>query len=183
MSPWAKIDDRFHSHPKIRAALEHPYALGLHAVALSYCAAYTTDGVVHRQFIEGCISHPKRRSSAVSSLVAIGLWRVCPDGWEIHDWLEFNPSRAEIIEQRRQNAERQADWRDRRNDVTNALRNGLLTAPQPNPALKEEKKEERKEERRPPRRRIGGPTAAEANAAADSWAAVKAERLRHGPED
>lgn len=89
--PWAKIDDRFHAHPKVARAGDA--AIGLHIRALSYCAAYLTDGLVPRDFARG-----KKR--AASRLVAVGLWEVHADGWVIHDYLEYNLSAEEVKEQR-----------------------------------------------------------------------------------
>ena len=47
---WAKIDDRLHSHTKVRkAGLE---AMGLWVLCLSHCAAQLTDGFVDMVDIE-----------------------------------------------------------------------------------------------------------------------------------
>lgn len=44
---WGKLDDQFHSHPKVLAAGNE--AVGVYARSLSYCAAYHTDGFVSRR--------------------------------------------------------------------------------------------------------------------------------------
>lgn len=88
---WAKIDDKLHSHPKAaKAGLE---ALGLHALAMSYCAAYQTDGHVVSTFpLEKA---GDRAQPLTDRLVEVGLWELNGDGWVIHDWLKYNLSRRQ----------------------------------------------------------------------------------------
>jgi hypothetical protein len=43
---WARLDDKFHSDPKILAAGNA--AVGLYARSIAYCADHLTDGVVER---------------------------------------------------------------------------------------------------------------------------------------
>ena len=56
-------------------------------------AAYELDGKVPQAFVqqkaEGCAD------SLAGALVAAGLWEVNGRGWLIHDWLKYNPSRAQ----------------------------------------------------------------------------------------
>jgi hypothetical protein len=92
--PWAKVDDKLHAHPKVaRAGLE---ALGLHLLAMSYCAAYETEGHVDAHFAEGKAA--KRTRALVARLVESGLWEPNGNGWTIHDWLLYNPTREEAAE-------------------------------------------------------------------------------------
>jgi hypothetical protein len=92
---WAKVCDTAHSHPKmLEAGLE---AVGLWTLALSHCAAYLTDGHVKRSAAERLAgAHLDRLAGR---LVHVGLWEVHPsgDGWQVHDFLEFNPSRAAAV--------------------------------------------------------------------------------------
>ena len=89
--PWAKVDDKLHGHPKAaKAGLE---ALGLHLLAMSHCAAYETEGHVGRSFPEEKAG--VSWSGLTDSLVKSGLWEVNGNGWLIHDWLKYNPSRAQ----------------------------------------------------------------------------------------
>lgn len=105
---WTKLDDGFHSHPKVLAAgLE---AVGLHTLALSYSSQYLTDGHVGRAFVE---RHAGRRADRLAQqLVDAGLWE--PNGgdeWVIHDYLEFNPSREQITARRRADSNRKRSGR------------------------------------------------------------------------
>jgi hypothetical protein len=91
---WAKVDDKLHAHPKAaRAGLE---ALGLHLLAMSHVAAYETNGHVEATFPNQKAG--ERAGTLVDRLVSSGLWEVNGydgDGWIIHDWLKYNPSRVQ----------------------------------------------------------------------------------------
>jgi len=106
---WAKVDDQLHGHRKAKLAWKrHPRALGLHLLALSYCAGHLTDGLVDVEFVEEKVPVARERTAVTAALVDAGLWTVVEDGWRIHDWLEYNPSRTDILEKRRADAERKA---------------------------------------------------------------------------
>ncbi len=109
---WAKLDDQFHAHRKATKAWRaHPRALGLHLLAMSYCAGHLTDGLVDDEFVEEKIPQARERDQVTSALVDAELWTRVDDGWLIHDWLDFNPSRADTLEKRRKEADRKAAGR------------------------------------------------------------------------
>lgn len=109
---WAKIDDQFHSHRKAKRAWRaHPRALGLHMLAVSYCAGHLTDGLVDDEFVEEKMPNAKERKQTTDALVKVGLWHREPDGWRIHDWLDYNPSRDVVLDRRRRDSERKARGR------------------------------------------------------------------------
>jgi hypothetical protein len=110
---WAKVDDRLHSHPKPRKAGAE--AMGLWALALSYCADHLTDGRIDRGAVWGLainLGVPLRRvegwsEKTIERLVLAGLWKAEPDGaWRFHDWHDHQPSRAQVldIKEKRQRA-------------------------------------------------------------------------------
>ncbi len=112
---WAKLDDRFHSHPKIRAAwMRCPASIGLHAMAISYCADHETDGVVPEWFAVGALPRQREMREAVAALIAAGLWREHAEGWEIHDFLDYHLSREAA--RRRREADAQRKRRERGSD-------------------------------------------------------------------
>src|SRR5207244_2495192 len=49
----------------------------------------------------------------VDELVTAGIWVVLDDGWEIRNYLEFNPSAATVKKERAKNRERMRKMRDR----------------------------------------------------------------------
>lgn len=94
--PWAKLDDRFHTNPKVlKVWTTNPAALGLHALAMSYCAGEQTDGVIPMGFLALVMPGEKAREAAVRRLLDAGLWQVLGTEYVIHDWLKYNPSKAE----------------------------------------------------------------------------------------
>lgn len=110
---WAKLDDRFDDHRKVkRVWLACPQALGLHVMALTYCTRHETDGLVDREYVTEKAPAAKKRDAMTTALVTAGLWDEDPDGWRIHDFLDYNPSRADLDEKRRKDADRKARGRD-----------------------------------------------------------------------
>ena len=105
---WAKIDDQFHAHPKVQKAWQAaPRAIGLHLLALSHASAYLTDGHVSEAFVTQQVPVVRERLKTVDALLDAGLWHLDGDGgWEIHDYLEFNDSRAKVEARRRADSKR-----------------------------------------------------------------------------
>jgi hypothetical protein len=46
--------------------------------------------------------------------VARALWLETDDGWQIHDYLDFQPSREKVIRERKAKAERQQRWLEKK---------------------------------------------------------------------
>lgn len=105
--PYLNVDDNFADHPKVDALSDG--AFRLHTAAMCYCAKNLTDGVVatHR------VSRLTRtyKPSLVTELLKCGLWETHADGYEVHDYLDWNKSRAWWEAKRKRDAERKAAWR------------------------------------------------------------------------
>jgi len=109
---WFKVDDKFHSHPKtITVSLR---ALGLWVKAGSWCSDQLTDGAVPTSAIKALGGSLKD----ARELVASGLWDECETGFQFHDWLNMNPSRVAVEEERAKNAQRMAEWRSKKKTGT-----------------------------------------------------------------
>lgn len=103
---WVRIDDQLHAHPKVQKAWHAcDTSLGLHLLALSHAGCYRTDGYVDPEFVHRQLPQTKIRHRAVKALVDSGLWEANGNGWVIHDYLEYNPSRKSVEEVRRKRAE------------------------------------------------------------------------------
>ncbi len=90
---WARVDDNYPDHPKILAA--GPLAELLDVRGIIYCARHETDGFIHTNALHNLgigIPAAKRRAA---KLVEVGRWEVVDDGWMVHDFLEFHPSKAQ----------------------------------------------------------------------------------------
>jgi hypothetical protein len=93
---WAKLCDTAHSHPKFDAAgLE---ATGLWALSLSHCSAYPSDGHVSERAALKIAGSGAVLTRLAKRLVDAGLWEQHPsgDGWQVHDYLDYQPSRAQV---------------------------------------------------------------------------------------
>lgn len=99
---WGKLDDGFWRHPKVRAADRRDLAaVGLLARAISLASEYETDGRLTRHDIEELCPRPRRRRRLVGILLDCGLFDEREDGgYLIHDYLDYNPSKAELEEER-----------------------------------------------------------------------------------
>lgn len=88
---WARVDDGFWRHEKIAGVSDA--ALGLHLRALSYCCDQLTDGKLSKPALTMLGAKP----SQVRELVMAGIW---DEGPVIHDFLEYNESRVEVLDKR-----------------------------------------------------------------------------------
>jgi hypothetical protein len=102
---WVKLDDAIYDHPKLAPV---PNAsLWVWTCGLAYANRHGTDGLVERHVLR-IISGTSRDAGA---LVTAGLWVPTDAGWEIHDYHDYQPSRA--VRQKRSEAGRrgaQARW-------------------------------------------------------------------------
>lgn len=102
---WLRLDDGFTDHPKV-AALS-PRAFQAHVTGMAYCARNLTDGFI-----------PARKAKdiageALPELVAKPrqgkpLWTKTGTEYEIHDYLDYNPTRESVLAERARNTERKA---------------------------------------------------------------------------
>ncbi|MEU9065854.1 hypothetical protein AB0D60_03020 [Streptomyces sp. NPDC048306] len=118
--PWFVVDDSAHMHPKLLAATNA--GLGLWLRCGSYAAQHLTDGIV-----PGVIAKMYGTPGQIKKLVAAGLWhehghtcphtkcqQPAPGDYYMHDYLDpYNPSRAEVENRRRREAEKKARYRAR----------------------------------------------------------------------
>lgn len=90
---WYRVDDQATFHPKIvRAGNE---AFGAITRFGTYCSAYLTDG-----FVPEAIALSICSQSVIDSLVSCDLLLIADGGYEIHDYLDYNPSKEEAIAKR-----------------------------------------------------------------------------------
>lgn len=92
---WARLDDKRADHPKLMAAGFE--ARGLDEAAICWSSSHETDGHIPETAVamlavgHGC----KNWRKVVARLVAVGRWDVVDGGWDVHDFLVYNPSKAE----------------------------------------------------------------------------------------
>jgi len=104
---WARLDDQFYNHPKVAKLGDMLLpAVGLHALALCYCNAYLTDGFIPKDQIPRLTGDVTLLLPGgtpwvlVNDLLDAGLWEKAEGGYQIHDFLDYNPSRVEVLKER-----------------------------------------------------------------------------------
>ena len=158
--PWVRLDDSFADHPKIAEA--GPLAAWLHTKALIYCGRHLTDGRIPKAVVVSLVdwtsvlmgngvtnAHPDNLTLA-AALVSVGLWHEDGAAFQIHDYLQYQPSRAEVLAEREKTKARVQRFRARNvvtstvtNGVSNADGNAVVTLPpsRSHPDQKKQKKE------------------------------------------
>ena len=101
--PWAKIDDGFTDHPKVIEA--GPLASWLYVCGLTYCARLLTDGFVPTGQVRK-LADVDGAMELADKLVSVGLWTRVEGGFQIHDYLEYNPSAEKVKAERKAAQER-----------------------------------------------------------------------------
>lgn len=85
---WVKVDDKAWSHPKFAGLSGNAVRLWL--FALCWCNQQETDGKIPR----GVLRVLGGTQRDTKELVAAGLWIATDEGWEVHDFLVYQPSKA-----------------------------------------------------------------------------------------
>jgi len=92
--PWIRFEDNFPEHPKVLALSDA--AFRLHVRAIGYAARHLTDGHVSSAALRSMTRNP----ALPAALVGAGIWETATDGFLVHDYLHYQPSKAEVVEQR-----------------------------------------------------------------------------------
>lgn len=147
---WVKLDDQFAHHPKVLRV--GPLSGWLHVCALTYCAQYLTDGFIPKAAVNSLADYSCLREEighvaegivgmdVLPPLLKHGLWTEVEGGYLIHDYLEYNPSRDDVLKKRRLDAERKGNP-ERVSVDSGRSRNGVATdsippVPVPHPVPK-----------------------------------------------
>lgn len=113
---YARLDDELLDHRKIfiaGAALgkEGPgLALALYVLGLMYSNRHLTDGHLDREVVTQ-FSHFSKPLSVADALVKAGLWEKNGNGFQIHDYEEWNPSAKAIKRKRKDDRIRKREER------------------------------------------------------------------------
>jgi len=102
--PFLLVDDRIMEHPKLEELSDR--AFRLHVAGLCHCAGNLTDGLLTTPTVRALCGRLRARKQHVSELVSSGLWVDYGErGFIIHDYLEHNPTKAEVQERREKRRE------------------------------------------------------------------------------
>lgn len=126
---WVSIDDQFHDHPK--AEQVGPLGRDLYVAGLEYANRNLTDGFVPKATAGRLVSFYDIPGinvtvdpyDVVKLLLEVGLWDAVDGGFEIHDYLEYQPSADEVSHRRNLKRERQQRWREKQDSDTTSTYN------------------------------------------------------------
>lgn len=124
---WQKFSDRARESRKLRKA--SPEAFVLWFAAGNWSCEHATDGHIPIDEIDDVwrpIGRNFNHRRAADECVQLGLLHVVDGYYVVNDFLEFNPSKAEIDEKKKANAERVKAYRTRKRE-SNANGNALRT--------------------------------------------------------
>ena len=131
--PWVKLDDAFFSNRKVRAVSVQASHLAI--AGLCFCAQSENDGHLLDDDVRLIANMAKVGpvSKLLEELVKVGIWEREKGGFAVHDFLEYNPSHAELEQKRSATKKRVAAYRKREgngvgNTVTTPVSNGVGSA-------------------------------------------------------
>jgi hypothetical protein len=118
--PWIRIDDHFDEHPKLAAV--SPVGWGVWLAGLAYCNRNLTDGFIPYSVAEGIGGSWRVRIPVddhtevwtidrgsgmhgetmdtqwvIDLLIGVGLWEEVSDGYQVHDYGDFQPTKAQVL--------------------------------------------------------------------------------------
>jgi hypothetical protein len=97
------VDDGFDVHPKVEALTDRAYRL--HTSGLFHCAKNLTDGSLTEPTVRGLCARIKATTKHLNELVSGDLWLPWNDGgYTIKNYLDWNPSKAQVEERRAKRA-------------------------------------------------------------------------------
>lgn len=102
---WIKIDDSYFTHRKI-VQLTGP-AILMDLTGIAYCARELTDGYVAdgAVLLVSALAKVGDPAPHVEELARVVRWERGDGGWWIHDYLDYQPSKKQVLELREIRAE------------------------------------------------------------------------------
>ena len=101
---WTKLDDHFHSNPKIQGVDDG--AFRLYVNALNWSVANLTDGYIPTEEVRALarVAHRGAYHRRARALVTAGLWisteKAGQRGYLIHDFDHYQPTKAQVAQGR-----------------------------------------------------------------------------------
>lgn len=112
--PWVKLSDDWYDNPKHIAA--GPLGNAMWVTALSWCLRNLTDGYIPNGQVNRLVDPDALAAlgtdarAVAATLVACGLFEQADGGYRIHDFLDYQPSREQVLDGRERERGR---WRRR----------------------------------------------------------------------
>lgn len=100
---WVRIDDQTPRHDKMLKA--GPAACWLWVCGIAHAQSQLTDGFISLASLP-MIGVAGNVQKLADQLVSVGLFDKVEGGYQVHDYLHHNPSRADVLAKRAEDAER-----------------------------------------------------------------------------
>ena len=100
---WAKLDDQFFTHPKVIDLPKDAKLLFL--AALTHCTGQLTNGFITPGALRVVAATVDVSRDEAQTLVAAGLWETADGGWQVHDYLVYQPTRDKALATKQSRAE------------------------------------------------------------------------------
>ncbi len=104
---WLRIDDKFTRHRKVAPLSDA--AFRLHVTGMVYSSEFETDGRIRAGWLRAMpsLATGKKLMACVAELLQAGVWvpHEDGDGWQIHDFLQWNPSADQVRSKREARAQ------------------------------------------------------------------------------
>jgi hypothetical protein len=99
--PYVRLDDTISDNRKtVKNWAVDPAVFGLDVRAIAWCGKHLTDGHVPADILDEWFGRhgDAMRARLCEQLVISGRWDERPDGdgYQIHDYLDYNPSKAQV---------------------------------------------------------------------------------------
>jgi hypothetical protein len=125
---WLRIDDQMHAHRKVIAAGNGPVGAWLRLATWS--AAQLSDG-----HVPVAVARTMGTKRELAKLVEVTLLDETPDGYAVHDYLSYNPSREHVLREREKGRQRASASYERRNSSGEENLKNERSAPESSPVL------------------------------------------------
>jgi len=153
--PWVRFDDQYPIHRKVDGLSDA--AFRLHTSAIFWSARNLTDGFVSEEDLGGVTARVRTPARFAAECVAKDNWHdsryPCPSekcpapvddsypqGWVIHDYWEYQPSKQQVVKERQASALRQKRWKEKHyhspsssNGSSNAVTHAVSNPAPPRP--------------------------------------------------
>jgi len=96
---WIKLDDQWMDHPKIIKAGRDARDMWL--ASITWCAKHLTDGYFPKDLLTSLAVSAgidvANCQTFATRLVEVSLWDATSDGYMVHDYLDYNPTKEQAL--------------------------------------------------------------------------------------
>jgi len=113
--PWVRIDENAMDDPKLIALSANAFRLWCEGQ--SHCQKFLTDGLIPLSVLKGLRYYSSASLKLLTSILVPGkgpLWHLTETGVQVHDYLDWNDSRAAVLKAREEAKARKRRWLDAR---------------------------------------------------------------------